>query len=78
LAQGGSVDVYEWIETVLLPSEWATIADTNEGLAQGISGQPLYPNDDTYSIKQLFSTATGTVTQTLYYYWVKNKDSNSF
>ena len=50
LATGGTVDVYEWVETVLLPSEWAALADTNEGLAEGISGQPLYPNDDVYSI----------------------------
>jgi hypothetical protein len=70
---GSSVDVYEWVETQLLPSEWAAVADTNEGLAVGISGQPLYPNDDVYSIKQFFSESTGQVSETLYYYWVKNK-----
>ena len=39
-AEGSSIDVYEWIESVLLPSEWSLLADTVEGLAQGISGQP--------------------------------------
>ncbi len=73
LVQGGSIDVYEWVETALLPSEWAALADTNEGLAEGISGQPLYPNDDVYSVKQYYNSTTGAVSETTYYYWVKNK-----
>jgi hypothetical protein len=73
LTTGSSVDVYEWVKTPLLPSEWAAIADTNEGTAEGISGQPLYPNDNVYSIKQFFSESTGQINETIYYYWVKNK-----
>ena len=73
LAEGASIDIYEWIESLLLPSEWAAVADTNEGLAEGISGQPLYPNNDVYTVKELYSSATGLATGTLYYYWVKNK-----
>jgi hypothetical protein len=73
LTLGASIDVYEWVETVLLPSEWSALADTNEGLAEGISGQPLYPNDDVYAIKEIYNTTTGLLTGTLYYYWVKNK-----
>ena len=73
LAEGASIDVYEWVESLLLPSEWAALADTNEGLAEGISGQPLYPNDDVYTIKELYNANTGLATGTLYYYWVKNK-----
>jgi hypothetical protein len=73
LADGGSVDIYEWVSTPLLPSEWAALADTNEGTVLGISGQPLYPNDDVYSIKQFFNSTTGAVSETVYYYWVKNK-----
>ena len=73
LAYGASIDVYEWVETVLLPNEWAALADTNEGLAEGISGQPLHPNNDVYSIKELYSSSSGQLTGTLYYYWVKNK-----
>jgi hypothetical protein len=73
LADGASIDVYEWVETVLLPSEWAELADTNEGLVEGISGQPLYPNNDVYSVRQFFSPTTGLVSETLYYYWVKTK-----
>lgn len=73
LATGASIDVYEWVESALLPSEWAALADTNEGIAEGISGQPLYPNDDVYSYKILYNTITGEETGTLYYYWVKGK-----
>ena len=70
---GSSIDVYEWVETVLLPNEWAALADTNEGLVQGVSGQPLYPNNDVYSVKFFFSPTTGLVSETLYYYWVRSK-----
>ena len=73
LADGASVDIYEWVGTPLLPSEWAALADTNEGSVLGISGQPLYPNDDIYSVKQFFNSTAGTVSDTVYYYWVKNK-----
>ena len=71
--QGSSIDVYEWVETVLLPNEWAALADTNAGLAQGLSGQPLYPNNDVYSVKFFYSPTTGQVSETLYYYWVRSK-----
>lgn len=73
LVTGASIDVYEWVESLLLPNEWAALADTNEGLAEGISGQPLYPNNDVYSIKELYNPSTGALTGTMYYYWVKNK-----
>lgn len=73
LVEGGSIDVYEWVSTPLLPNEWAALADTNEGLALGISGQPLYPDNNVYSVKQFFNSTTGAVSETLYYYWVKNK-----
>jgi len=73
LAAGASIDVYEWVETPLLPSEWAALADTNEGISEDISGQPLYPNDDVYTKKEFYNLTTGELTDVLYYYWVKNK-----
>jgi hypothetical protein len=73
LAPGASIDVYEWVGTPLLPNEWAALADTTEGTAEGISGQPLYPNNDVFSVKVLFNPTTGVSTGTIYYYWVKNK-----
>ena len=73
LAEGASVDVYEWVESKLLPSEWSAIADTTEGLQLGISGVPLYSDDNVYSKKELLNVNTGETTETLYYYWVKDK-----
>jgi len=73
LAVGASIDVYEWIESVLLPSEWSALADTNEGTAEGISGQPLYADDTVLTTKILYNESTGLPTATLYYYWVKGK-----
>ena len=72
-AVGSSIDVYEWVESKLLPSEWSTVADTTEGLKLGISGQPLYPNDTVYTYKEFLNISTGLVTETRYYYWVKGK-----
>jgi hypothetical protein len=73
LAEGSSIQVCEWVETPLLPSEWAALADTTEGLALGISGQPLYPNNDVYVIKNIINPVTGLSTETQYYYWIVNK-----
>ena len=73
LAEGASVDVYEWVESKLLPSEWNALADTTEGLQLGVSGTPLYSDDTVYSKKELFNINTGEATETLYYYWVKDK-----
>jgi len=72
-AEGSSIKVYEWVESKLLPSEWAVLADTTEGLQLGVSGQPLYPNDNVYSVKEFLNVNTGLVTETKYYYWVSNK-----
>jgi hypothetical protein len=72
LFPGASIDVYEWVKSDLMPSEWAAQADTNEGLTKGISGQPKYPDNSVISVKQLFNNVTGAF-ENVYYYWVKNK-----
>jgi hypothetical protein len=71
LAEGASIDIYEWVSSDLLPSEWNAIADTNEGMAQGISGTTLY-DDAVYSVSKEYDTASNRFYYT-YYYWVKNK-----
>lgn len=70
--EGSSIDVYEWVETLLLPSEWSLLADTVEGLNLGISGQPKFSNDTVYNVKIKYNPQTGVENGTLYYYWVKN------
>ena len=72
LFPGASIDVYEWVKSDLLPSEWSAQADTNEGLTFGVSGQPKYPDNSIVSVKQTFNTVTGSF-ENVYYFWVKNK-----
>lgn len=72
LFPGATIDVYEWVKSALLPSEWAAQADTNEGLTNGISGQPKYPDNSVISVKQVWNTVTNGF-ENVYYFWVKNK-----
>ena len=69
---GSTIDVYEWVGSTLLPSEWSIVADTSVGLTQGISGQPKYINDSVVSIRQVYNSITNSFSN-VYYYWVKNK-----
>ena len=63
---GSSIDIYEWTETILLPSEY------NNPNVQAVNGIPL--NETQYTVKQKYnSVLDGFVNY--YYYWVKNKTS---
>jgi hypothetical protein len=72
LFPGVEVVVYEWVESSYTPSQWALLADTNDGLTKGISGQPKFADNTVYSTKQKYDNNTGEFS-TLYYFWVKNK-----
>jgi hypothetical protein len=72
LFPGCTIDIYEWVSSTNLPSQWSAIADTNAGLSQGISGQPKFPSNAVISIKQVYNPTTNALTN-IYYYWVKNK-----
>jgi hypothetical protein len=72
LFPGSRIDVYEWVKSSLMPSEWAAQADTNLGLTKGISGQPKYANNSNVSVKQLFNSVTNSF-ENVYFFWVKNK-----
>ena len=72
LFPGATIDVYEWVGSKLLPSEWSAQADTPKGLASGISGQPKFADNSVISVKQVYDTITNTFGN-VYYYWVKNK-----
>ena len=65
------VAVYEWVSSKYTPSTWDTLADTDEGLTMGISGQSKY-GDLAYSITQTYDSISESLTTT-YYFWVKNK-----
>ena len=72
LFPGATIDVYEWVSSTLLPSEWAIQADTATGLANGVSGQPKFVDNSVISVKQVYDAITNSFTN-VYYYWVKNK-----
>lgn len=72
LFPGSMIDVYEWVKTPYLPTQWSAIADTNEGLAQGISGQPKFVSNSVVSVKQVWDSISNSFSN-VYYYWVKNK-----
>lgn len=65
------VDVYEWVESDYLPSEWDNLSDSTAGISEGISGLSKY-GDARYSIAQTYDPITGRFKQK-YYFWVRNK-----
>lgn len=65
------VAVYEWVESDYKPSDWDSLADTEEGLTLGISGLSKY-GDLAYSIDQTYDSLTQNYSNK-YYFWVKNK-----
>jgi hypothetical protein len=72
LFPGATIDVYEWVGSSLLPSEWSTQADTPTGLAKGISGQPKFSDNSVVSVKQVYDAISNSFSN-VYFYWVKNK-----
>ena len=66
-----TADIYEWVESDYLPSQWDALADTNEGLSQGISGTTKY-GDSAYSSIRKYDSISQTFSNK-YFYWVKNK-----
>jgi hypothetical protein len=71
LAKGASIDVYEWVESKILPSQWDEQADTNLGISKGISGQSKY-GDTKYVEKKIYDSISQSFNNR-YYFWVKNK-----
>ena len=67
---GSSIDVYEWVESTLLPSEWNNQADTTNGLSNRISGMPLDPTNNSFTVKQKYDSKKNEFIN-YYYYWVK-------
>ena len=71
LVPGQSIDVYEWVESDLIPSEWDEIADTEEGLQAGISGSTLY--SDSLYVQKINYDSSSRLFSSKFYFWVKNK-----
>jgi hypothetical protein len=69
LFTGASIDVYEWVESTLTPTQWNETADTEEGLVKGISGTAKDVN--TFVQVQVYNEISKGFSNK-YYYWVKN------
>ena len=66
---GSSIDVYEWTESRLLPSQWNLRA---EGSGQTITGTALYGDDSQYSVVERYDSRLDRFVN-IYYYWVRGK-----
>jgi hypothetical protein len=67
LFPGSTIEVCEWVESTVLPSDYfATLGD----------GVAKYPDNSAYVVVTAVDDATGLV-MTKYYYWVLNKNSLS-
>mgnify|MGYP007000288547 len=70
LFPGATIDVYEWVESTLLPSEWNSTSGTTEAQGTQISGTPYAPDDDKFTLKQKYDSIKDEFIN-YYYYWVK-------
>lgn len=66
-----AINVYEWVESAVLPSRWDELSETEEGFTRGITGFSKYGNSG-YVQKQFYNTSTKTFS-TRYYFWVGDK-----
>ena len=70
LLPGFSIDVYEWVESDVIPSQWDDLVGTTTGTQKGISGETLY-SDALYTQKIDYDPISQTF-GSKYYYWVRN------
>jgi len=66
---GSSIDIYEWTESRLLPSEWNNRSE-GAGRTRIISGTALYGDDSQYTVTQRYDSRLDRLVN-FYYYWVK-------
>ena len=71
LFEGNTINVYEWVESDVVPSQWDSQADTEKGFEKGYSGTSLY-GDNAFSTKKVYDNVAKTF-KTKYYFWVSNK-----
>ena len=70
LAQGATVDVYEWVESRILPSQWDIQSATNQGAVRGYTGTTKY-GDTKYAEQDVYDSIAQTFSKR-YYFWVKD------
>jgi hypothetical protein len=72
LFPGSSVDIYEWVESTVLPSQWNIRSGSDQGNREGISGTPYAPDDSRYSVERRYNANLDRFVN-VYYFWVRNK-----
>ena len=70
LQDSSSVDVYEWVESSVLPSEWDRISQLPDNFEKGISGTSLY-GDQQYTVKFVYDSIAKNFSRK-YYFWVRD------
>ena len=68
-----SIDIYEWVQSDVLPEVWDELTGTVDGTALGITGTTKY-GSSSYSTARVYDTVVGTFFNQ-YFFWVKNKTS---
>ena len=71
VAPGGSIDIYEWVESVVPPEQWDKVSKLAEGERSGITGTSKYGNS-AYVEKRIYDKISQKFNK-LYYFWVKDK-----
>lgn len=72
LVSGATIDIYEWVESDLLPSQWDELFQTGRG--SGVeSGTSLY-GDEKYSATLIYDEISQTFS-TKYFFWVTRKQT---
>jgi len=66
-----TIDLYEWVQSSILPEQWDEISETAAGFALGISGKTKYGNN-AYVEEIILNKITNTL-EKRYYFWVKDK-----
>ena len=81
IAPGTSIDVYEWIRSVVSPADWAGAAAQGESITDGSrsytpSGSIRNPSNPSWT--EVAEQGPSGTTVTYYYFWVKNSSMPSW
>jgi len=70
LFPGCSIDIYEWVESSINPTQWNELTGSEAGLIQGIDGIAKSTTD--FSIEKIYDIYSDTF-KTSYYFWVSGR-----
>lgn len=71
LSEYADIDVYEWVSSKYKPSQWDSLADSDNGLSLGVSGKTKY-GDNAYAVAKEYDPVSKNFTSK-YMFWVKQK-----